>query len=149
MPALKDRRRAQAGTTLVELLVAVTIAGLALALIVGTLSNGVLQASLAKRNAAIQAVMQYETDAVHASAFSVSLAPYSECFATDDPTSNPALAPGFQGDCPSRSYSLRADVSGTWNGSSNTVQVWTIAVNTWPASAQAVTSLQLYKVAHQ
>lgn len=149
MEALKDRRRAQAGTTMVELLVAVTIAGLSLALIVGTLSNGVLEASLAKRNAAIQAVLQYETDAVHASTFAASAAPYSECFASDDPASSPALAPAYLGNCPSSSYSLRADVSWSWSGTSTTVQVWTIAINTWPASAQPISTLQLYKVAHQ
>lgn len=149
MPHWKDRRRAQSGTTLVELLVALVIASLALALVIGTLSTGILDATLAKRNAAIQAVMQYETDEVHASAFSGSAGSYSDCFATEDPTSNPASAGAFQAGCPSSSYTLRADVSWAWQGGSTTVQLWTIAVNTWPASPQALKSIQVYKVAHQ
>ena len=91
MRRLKDRRRAQAGTTLVELLVSLTIASMALALIVGALSTGLLNASIAKRNTAAQAAMQYEMETIGASAFSSSSAPYSDCFATESQTS-PAAA---------------------------------------------------------
>ena len=146
---LKDRRRRQAGTTLVELLVALTIAALGLALVVGTLSTGLLDATLAKRNAAVQAVMQYETEQVHANAFSDSAQPYSDCFASEHPGVNP-VAPGYQVACPNSQYSLRADVSVAWLNGSNTVQVWTIAVvDPWPASPQTINSVQVYKVAHQ
>jgi type II secretory pathway pseudopilin PulG len=149
-PAVRDRRRAQAGTTLVELLVAVTIAGLSLALIIGTLSTGLLDATLAKRNAAVQAAMQYETEQVGANAFSASAPAYSECFATENPTSTPALTSVYQGACPNNTYSLRADVSWSWKTGSTTVQVWTIAVvGSWATSPQTISTVQLYKVAHQ
>lgn len=148
MPAVRDRRRAQAGTTLIELLVAVTIAGLCLALIIGTLSTGLLDATLAKRNAAVQAVMQYETEQVGANAFSASAPFYSECFATENPTSNPAVTSAFQGACPNNTYSLRADVS--WTLKSSTVQDWTIAVvDAGYTTTPAMASVHVYKVAHQ
>lgn len=147
---LKDRRRRQAGTTLVELLVALTIAGLGLALVVGTLSTGLLDSTLAKRNAAVQAVMQYETEQVGAGAFSDSAPFYSECFASESPTSNPAVTSAFQGACPNNTYSLRADASWTWKPGSSTVQDWTIAVVDAGASASAsIVSVHVYKVEHQ
>ena len=150
MPAVKDRRRAQAGTTLVELLVAVTIAGLGLALVIGTLSTGLLDATLAKRNAAVQAVMQYETEQVAANAFSASASAFSECFATENPTSNPSLTAAFQSACADNTYSLRADVSWTWKTGSSTVQDWTIAVvDAGTGSQQALSSVHVYKVAHR
>jgi type II secretory pathway pseudopilin PulG len=149
MSRLKDGRRAQAGATLVELMVSLMIAGLALALIVGTLSTGLLDATLAKRNTAVQAIMQYETEQVGAAAFDSAAQSYSECFATEDPTSKPALASAYQAGCPGNVYTLRADVQWSWVPSSTTVQVWTIAVNTWPASPNPVTSVQVYKVPHQ
>ena len=149
MPALGDRRRVQAGVTLVELLVAVSIAGLGLALVIGTLSTGLLDATLAKRNAAVQAVMQYETEQVGADAFSASTPSYSECFAIEHPGANPVTA-AFQAACPNSQYSLRADVSWTWLAQSNTVQVWTIAVvDPWPATPNTISSVQVYKVAHR
>lgn len=148
--AVKDRRRAQAGTTLVELLVALTIASLALALIIGTFSTGLLDATLAKRNAAVQAVMEYEEGQVNANAFSTSAQPFSDCFATEDPTSNPAPAAAYLGACPTRSYVLRADVNWAWLTGSTTVQVWTIAVvDPGPATPPTIASVNLYKVAHR
>ena len=149
MPAVRDRRRAQAGTTLVELLVAITIAGLGLALVIGTLSTGLLDATLAKRNAAVQAVMQYETEQVAANAFSSSAAEFSECFATENPTSNPFVTAAFGGGCPTNTYSLRADVTWSWKTGSSTVQDWTIAVvDAGAGSPQAIASVHTYKVAH-
>jgi type II secretory pathway pseudopilin PulG len=147
MPRIRDRRRAQAGTTLVELLVALSIAAFALAIIVGTLSSGLLQSTISKRNTAVQAVIQYEMEQVGASAFSGSASPYSDCFATEAPT-DPAAATGYQLDCPSGPYSLRADVTWQWLPSSSTVQVWTITVRALPSGDAVGTSVQTYKVTH-
>lgn len=140
MGVLRDRRRAQAGTTLVELLVSLVIAGLALALIVGTLSTGLLDVTLVKRNTAVQAVLEYEMEQVRASSLGGS---YSDCFATESPTS-PAPASAYQGTCPSTGgYTLRADAklqSTTPSG----VQLWTISVAGWPSGSAIGTSIQVY-----
>jgi type II secretory pathway pseudopilin PulG len=141
------RRRAQSGTTLVELVVALFIAGLALALVIGTISSGLLNATLAKRNTAVQAVMQYETEQVGASTFSSSAANYSDCFAVDNPSA-PAAAAGFQQACPDPSYSLRADVSWQWMSGSSTVQVWTIQISGWPSGASIGAPVQVLKVTY-
>src|SRR4029077_13560805 len=107
----RDRRQAQSGATLVELLVSLVIMGLALTLIVGTFSTGLLQASLAKRNTAAAGVVQYELDQISSAA--AAALPYSDCFATEDPlrTSPPVQAASFQGICPSSSYTLRVDLT--------------------------------------
>jgi type II secretory pathway pseudopilin PulG len=145
MPGSKDRRRAQAGTTLVELLVSLMIIGLALVLIIGTFSTGLLDASLAKRNTAAQAVVQYELDQVGASTFQSSPQPYSDCFATESSTA-PQPAVSYQGGCPAgQPYTLRADV--TWgSGPTSTSQVWTITVSTWPNPAPIGTPVSTLKV---
>ena len=140
---LKDRRKAQAGTTLIELLVSLMIVGLALVLIVGTFSTGLLDATLAKRNTAVDAVVQYEMEKIGASAFSNSAAAYSECFATESPTSA-APAP-----CTGSQYTLRADVTWTWNPSSTTVQVWTIAISSLPSGTQVGLPVSIFKVSYQ
>jgi type II secretory pathway pseudopilin PulG len=140
----KDRRRSQAGTTLVELLVSLTIASLALALIVGTLSTGLLDATLVKRNTASQAILQYEMEQVSASAFDPSAAPYSNCFAIETPAS-PTPASGYLGSCPS-GIALRSDVS--WQPYSGTVQNWKIAISSWPAGNPTGAAVQFYKVTH-
>jgi type II secretory pathway pseudopilin PulG len=144
MPAWKDRRRAQAGTTLVELLVSMTIVGLALVLIVGTFSTGLLDATLAKRNTSVQAVSQYELDRIGASPFSPSAASYSECFATESPTAPTVLA-NFSDPCPSGS-ALRAEVTLT-QSPTPTTQVWKITVKTPDGSAAIGSPLSTYKVA--
>ena len=142
----RDRRRAQSGQSLVEVLVSLVIASLALALIVGTLSSGLLQSTIAKRNAAAQAVLQFEMEAISASGFSPSASPYSDCFATESPTS-PAQAGGYQAACPAGPYTLRADVSWQWLTSQpGTVQVWTIAIVAWPDNAPIGSSVSIYKV---
>jgi type II secretory pathway pseudopilin PulG len=147
MPGLKDRRRAQSGATLVELLVSLVIASLSLSLIVGTFSSGLLNATLAKRNTATQAVLQYEMEAVSASVFNASAAPYSDCFATEDPTSPTSAPGGFQTDCPGGPYTLRADASWQWLASApGTVQVWSIAISSWPSGAVTGSSVSLYKI---
>ena len=87
-----DRRRAQAGTTLVELIVSLTIMGLALSLIVGTLSTGLLNSSVAKRDTAAAAVVQYEMDEISASAYNAAAPSYSDCFATENPQNPVSVA---------------------------------------------------------
>ena len=146
MLSLKDPRRAQAGTTLVELLVSLSIVGFALVLIVGTLSTGLLDATIAKRNTAVAAVLQYEIDKVGASSFSPSAQAYSECFATEDPT-QPALAAGYGGGCPAGPYALRADVRWQWLASTPGVQVWTVRVTTLPGGTPIGTPISVYKAA--
>jgi type II secretory pathway pseudopilin PulG len=138
---LKDRRKAQAGTTLIELLVSLMIVGLALVLIVGTFSTGLLNATLAKRNTAVEAVTQYEMEKIGASAFSSAVPAYSECFATESPTS--------PGPCSGSQYTLRADVTWAWNQSSTTVQVWTITISSVPSGAQVSSPVSILKVNYQ
>jgi type II secretory pathway pseudopilin PulG len=131
----KDRRRAQAGTTLVELLVSLTIMGVALVLIVGTISTGLLDAALAKRNTAAEAVVQYELDKVAAIPFNS--AAYSECFATD--TAVPPMPQPCPGD-----YALRADVSVEANTA--TSRKWTVTVVSLTNGAQVGAPVSVYKV---
>ena len=138
MNRTQARRNTQAGTTLVELLVSLVIASLALALIIGTFSTGLLDATLAKRNTAIQSVMRYEMEQVTATKFTAS---FSECFATEAPTS-PAAAAGYQGTCPGGPYTLRADVK--LKSTSGAAQLWEIQVATWPAGANTTPSMQVY-----
>jgi type II secretory pathway pseudopilin PulG len=143
MPRWKDRRRAQAGTTLVELLVSLMIVGLALVMIVGTFSAGLLNAAVAKRNTAAQAVVQYELDSISASQFDATPSNYSECFATENSAAPSRLA-GYQQPCTSGAFALRADVSRT--SVSPSVQLWSVAVRTWPSGAQVGSSVSVYKV---
>ncbi len=140
----RDRRRAQAGTTLVEMLVSLTIMGIALVLIVGTLSTGLLNATLTKRNTAAQAVVQYEMDELQAATFNSSPAAYSECFATESTDSPAPPSSGYQTPC-SGSYTLRADVS-PGPGPSSTSQIWTITVMSEPSNVQVGAPLQVVKV---
>jgi type II secretory pathway pseudopilin PulG len=141
---LTDRRRAQSGSTLVELLVSVVIMGLALVIVVGTFSTGLIDSSVAKRNTAAQAVLQYELEKIGSSTFDGSAQPYSECFATDNPTAPTTLAENQS--CPSGSFALRADVSWTpGSGSSSGMQLWTVSVIGWPSGTQAASPVSLYK----
>jgi len=139
----RDRRQAQSGATLVELLVSVVIMGMALALIVGTLSTGVLDAALAKRNTAATAVVQYELDEISGGPYNPSAQPYSDCFATEDAKSPPTPASGST--CPGGSYTLRADVTVSPGPNANSTQVWTITVSSWPSSAPVGSSVQIIK----
>ena len=134
----------QSGTTLVELLVSLVIASLALALIVGTLSTGLLDSTIAKRNTAAQGILQYEMEAVSASTFDPSADAYSDCFATESSTT-PAPAGSYGGSCPSVDYTLRADVSWSWQ-QAGTVQVWTVTVTSWPDDAATGSTVQFYKI---
>jgi type II secretory pathway pseudopilin PulG len=142
----KTRREWQAGTTLVEVLVATTIMALALALIVGTLSTGLLDSVLAKRNTASTAVLQYELDSVGSAQFSASPQPYSDCFATEDASSPPTTLAVFQGACPSNSYTLRADVSVGPGPLPATTQQWTVTIVQWPGGNQVGRSVSVLKV---
>jgi type II secretory pathway pseudopilin PulG len=141
----RDRRQAQSGATLVELLVSVVIMGMSLALIVGTFSTGVLDAALAKRNTAATAVVQYELDQIGGGAYAGSAASYSDCFATEDVTSPPVPAASFHGDCSSNSYVLRADVV-VAPGPSPTSQLWSVTVVSWPSEGQVGKTIQTIKV---
>ncbi len=144
MPRRMTRRQQQSGTTLVELLVSVVIMGLALVLVVGTLSTGLLDSALAKRNTAAVAVVQYELEEVSSGAFNSSAQSYSECFATEDPSSPPLTLASFGGACPNNSYTLRADVSvASGPGGS---QQWTVTVSSWPAIGQVGNPVSVLKV---
>ena len=141
----KDRRRAQAGTTLVELLVSVVIMGLTLSIIVGTFSTGVIDATLAKRNTASQAIVQYELDKISGSPPGGLPAPYSDCFAIDDLTLTGNLtdyvAPA---PCPGGRYSLRADIENTTPLA--TTQLWKVTVFSLLDGAQVGSPVWVNKV---
>ena len=139
-----DRRSAQSGSTRVELLVSVVIMGMALVIVIGTFSTGLIDSAVAKRNTAAQAVMQYELEKIGSSPFDGSAPPYSECFAVDNPTAPTTLAQNQS--CPGGSFALRADVSWTpGSGSNSGTQLWTVAVIGWPSGAQVASPVSLYK----
>jgi prepilin-type N-terminal cleavage/methylation domain-containing protein len=143
-PSRARRHRAQAGTTLIELLVAMVIIGVALVLVVGMFSTGVIDSNLAKRDTGAQAAAQYELDRIDAAQYSANPAAYSECFAADG-SSGPTVV-GFRGACPGAAR-IRADVSVaqvTVNGVA--LQQWTIQTEVWPGATPIGTSLSLYKV---
>ena len=127
MPRWKDRRRAQAGTTLIELLVSLVIVGLALTLIVGTFSTGLIQATMAKRNTTAQAVLQYELENISGAQFQPFPQGYSDCFAPNSLKPDPAPI----GTCPDGLYEFRADMN-VGAGPTLTVQSWTVTVISLP-----------------
>jgi Tfp pilus assembly protein PilV len=138
------RHRAQAGTTLIELLVSTVIIGVALVLLVGMFSTGVIDSNLAKRDTGAQAATQYEVDRIDAAAYSANPTSYSECFAADG-SGGPTVV-GFKAACPSAAR-IRADVSAAQvNVNGVAVQQWTIRVDVWPGATAIGTSLSLYKV---
>jgi type II secretory pathway pseudopilin PulG len=142
----RDRRQAQSGATLVELLVSVVIMGTALALIVGTFSTGLIDAAFAKRNTAAVAVVQYELDQISSGVYDSSPDSYSDCFATEDATSPPVPAESFQGACPDGgSYVLRADMA-VGSGPSPTSQLWSVTVVSWPSQGKVGNVVQTIKV---
>ena len=138
----KDRRRAQAGTTLVELLVSLVIIGLALTLIIGVFSTGLLNATVAKRNTAAQAVIQSELEAIAASPFNATASDRSDCYATES-TAQPAPV-AYQGTCAAQ-YSLRADISVALQTPTPTTQTWTVSVVSWPDLVSAGPSVSTVK----
>jgi len=118
------RHRGQSGTTLIELLVATLIMGLAVVMLVGLFSTGAVQSMLANRDAAAQAATAYELEKVGAAQYSSSPTSYSECFASDGISSTAVVA--YQGTCPGASK-IRADVS--VRQIQGNLQQWTIVVN--------------------
>lgn len=141
---VRDRRRAQAGATLVELLVSLVIIGLALVIVIGTFSTALLDATLAKRNTASLAATQFELDKIGALGYKASPQPYSECFATEN-SNAPAPAAAYQGACPDNTYTLRADVDWT-AGPTATSQLWTVRLVNWPEGGQVGNSVSILKV---
>ena len=135
------RRRRQAGTTLIELLVSTMIIGLVLVLLVGAFSTGVLDTTLAKRNTAVAAAVEYELEKVGAATYSTTPAGYSECFAVDNPQRPATVAYG--GSCPG-SANLRADV--TEADVQAGVQQWTVSIHTYPALDPVGAPVSVYKV---
>lgn len=140
----KTRRQRQSGTTLVELLVSVVIMGLALVLVVGTLSTGLLDSVLAKRNTAAVAVVQYELERISGGAFDSSAQSYSDCFATESSSSPPLTLASFRAACPNTSYTLRADV--TIAAGPGGSQQWTVTVVSWPDAGQVGSPISVLKV---
>jgi type II secretory pathway pseudopilin PulG len=138
----RDRRQAQSGSTLVELLVSVVIMGLALVLLVGTFSTGLIQAALAKRDTAATAVVQYELDQISSASYGSLPQQYSDCFATETATSAPVQASG--GICPDSSYTLRVDVTMS-QGPTVTTQTWSVTVISLPSGAQVGIPVNIVK----
>lgn len=141
MPSRRQRRQAQAGTTLIELLVSTMIIGLAVLLLVGSFSTGLLDATLTKRNTAVNAAIEYELEKIGAAAYSSTPAPYSECFAVDTVAAPTQV--GFGGSCPART-NLRADV--TESGVQAGVQSWSVRVLTYPELGTVGAKVSVYKV---
>lgn len=136
------RRRAQAGTTLIELVVSVMIISLALLLLVGAFSTGLLDATLVKRNTAADAAVEFELERIQGSTFTASPQPYSECFAVDTAAA-PSLV-SYRGACPGGT-NLRLDVTES-DVQAGVVQQWTVVVKTYPALATIGTSVSVYKI---
>ncbi|HEV2034880.1 MAG TPA: hypothetical protein VGU71_11890 [Candidatus Dormibacteraeota bacterium] len=137
----QERHRAQAGTTLIELLVSTMIIGLALLLLVGAFSTGLIDSTLVKRNTAVDAAVSYELEKIGAAAFSPAPAAYSECFAVDSAAApQPADADGW---CPAGT-NLLADV--TESDVQPGVQQWTVQMRTYPALSIVGSPVSVYKV---
>jgi type II secretory pathway pseudopilin PulG len=144
MPSRKERRRrAQAGTTLIELLVSITIIGLVVVLLVGTFSTGLLDATLVKRNTAVTAADEYELEKIGASSYSAAPAPYSECFAVDNAATPTQVAMGAS--CQTGT-ALRADVSVSSVPNLPGVQQWAVQVLTYPSLGKVGPPVSVYKV---
>ena len=135
------RRQAQAGTTLIELLVSVTIIGLSLLLLVGAFSTGALDATLTKRNTAVNAAAEYELEKIGASTYSATPAAYSECFAVDNSAAPTQVA--LDGACPAGT-NVRADV--TEQDVQPGVQDWTVQLDAYPDVSPVGTPVSVYKV---
>src|SRR5947209_2844751 len=103
------RRRAQAGTTPIDLLARLMIIGLLL-VVHGAFSTGILDATLTKRITVATAAQQYELEKIGAATFNGSPAAYSDCFDVDSAVAPTQVA--ANGSCQSGT-SVRADVSAT------------------------------------
>jgi prepilin-type N-terminal cleavage/methylation domain-containing protein len=135
------RRRAQAGTTLIELLVSMTIIGLVVTLLLGAFSTGLLDATLVKRNTAVTAAQEYELQKIGASPFTVSPIAFSECFAVDSTAAPMQVA--LSGSCPAGT-SLRADVRPTEPQPG--VQEWAVQIRAYPSLGAIGPAVSVYKV---
>jgi prepilin-type N-terminal cleavage/methylation domain-containing protein len=142
-PWWKDRRRAQSGATLIELLVSLVILGLALTLVVGTFSTGLLESTISKRNTATEAILQYELESISGATFDSTPNNYSDCFATENPTAPTPATGGYQGTCPV-GFTLRADVKES--GGPSGAQQWKVTVKSWPDGGQIGAPVSVYKV---
>jgi prepilin-type N-terminal cleavage/methylation domain-containing protein len=136
--------RDQRGVTLVELLVACTIIGLALALMTGSFSSAVIGARIARNTTGAELITQNELDRVRAIPYTAAAAPYSWCYATEGVLAPPpSPAPTYLGACrPSDLY--RADVTVSAGPLPN-MQKWTVSVKTWPQPAQIVPPVDVLK----
>jgi len=134
------RHRAQAGTTLIELLVSTMIIGVAMLLLVGAFSTGILDATLTKRNTAVNAVVEYELEKIGGATYSATPAPYSECFAVD--TAATPVQVSFGGGCP-YGTNLRADV--TPSSGPSGIQQWAVQVMTYPSLGAVGAVVSVYK----
>jgi type II secretory pathway pseudopilin PulG len=76
------RQRAQAGTTLIELVVSVAILSLALVLLVGSFSTALINVTNEKQTTVAQAAIAYEHQKIQSAPFG-STQGYSDCFALD------------------------------------------------------------------
>ena len=141
MAGRSRRHRAQAGTTLVEMLVCVAIIGVVLLLLVGAVSDGILNATLTKRNTAVSGAVEFELDKIGSAAYATTAVPYSECFAIDAPASPTQVTLG--GSCPAGT-DLRADI--TEADVESGVQRWSVQINTYPSVAAIGTTVSVYKV---
>jgi type II secretory pathway pseudopilin PulG len=142
MPSRMQRRhKAQAGTTLIELLVSTMIIGLVVLLLVGAFSTGLLDATLTKRNTAVNAAVEYELERIGAATFTTTPTAYSECFAVDTAATPTRVA--LAGACPAGT-NLRADV--TESNVQTGVQQWAVQVRTYPALEVVGKSVSVYKV---
>jgi len=140
---MKRRHRAQAGTTLIELLVSTMIIGLAVVILVGAYSTGLVNASLTKRNTALNAAVGYELEKIGAAAYVTSPSAYSECFAVDNAA--PPTEVAFGGACPNGT-SLRADVTESEVPDLTGVQQWVVQVSVYPSLEAVGTAVSVYKV---
>jgi type II secretory pathway pseudopilin PulG len=135
------RYRSQAGTTLIELLVSTMIIGLVVFLLVGAFSTGILDATLTKRNTAVNAASEYELEKVGSAIYATTPTTYSECFAVDSAATPTQVSLG--GDCPAGT-NLRADV--TESDVQPGVQLWSVQINTYPSLAPVGAKVTVYKV---
>jgi hypothetical protein len=142
MPSrIERRRRAQSGTTLIELLVSLMIMGLVVVVLIGSFSTALLDATLAKRDVAVGGAGQYELEKIGASAFNATPSAYSECFAVDTSSAPTQVAIG--GSCPVGT-NVRADVTAITLSAG--LQQWAVQMRSYPALGVVGSTISVYKV---
>jgi type II secretory pathway pseudopilin PulG len=137
-----SRHRAQAGTTLVELVVSIAIIGLAVVLLIGALSTALIDVTKQRQVTVTQAAIEFELQRIQAAAYTSTPAPYSECFADD--TGSPPTAVGYQGSCPGGTK-VRLDVTEA-DAVTGGVQQWTVKTISYPAGGQIGSPVSIYKI---